>query len=73
MISRGPNLGSLREKLGLTTGDVETACERLARKHDNEEYLITTSRLSDFETRASPAFTSCTLRQLCTVVNLAKC
>jgi transcriptional regulator with XRE-family HTH domain len=55
MISPGPNLRTLREKLGLTMGDVETASGRLARKYNNEEYLITTSRLSDFETkRVSP-------------------
>jgi transcriptional regulator with XRE-family HTH domain len=51
MISPGSNLRTLREKLGLTTGDVETASERLARKHNNEGYLITTSRLSEFETK----------------------
>jgi transcriptional regulator with XRE-family HTH domain len=50
MISPGSNLRTLREKLGLTTGDVETASERLARKHNDEEYLITASRLSEFET-----------------------
>ena len=50
MILPGPNLRTLREKLGLTMGDVETASGRLARKYNNEEYLITTSRLSDFET-----------------------
>ena len=58
MILPGPNLRTLREKLGLTMGDVETASGRLARKYNNEEYLITTSRLSDFETkRVSRAFT----------------
>jgi transcriptional regulator with XRE-family HTH domain len=50
MISPGPNLRALREKLGLTMGDVETASERLARKYNNQEYLIPISRLSDFET-----------------------
>ena len=51
MISPRPNLHTLRETLGLTMGNVETASEQLARKHNNEEYLITTSRLSDFETK----------------------
>jgi transcriptional regulator with XRE-family HTH domain len=51
MISPRPNLRALRLKLGLTTGDVEAASERLARKHNNQEYLITTSRLSGFETK----------------------
>src|SRR5437763_16306891 len=31
--------------------DVETASERLARKHANEEYFVPISRLSDFETK----------------------
>ena len=51
MTSPGLNLRTLREKLGLTVGDVETGGERLARKHNNEEYLITITRLSDFETK----------------------
>jgi len=51
MISPRPNLHTLRETLGLTMGNVETASEQLARKHNNEQYLITTSRLSDFETK----------------------
>lgn len=41
----------LREKLGLTMRDVETASERLARKYGNEEYFLPISRLSDFETK----------------------
>lgn len=52
MIAPGPNLRTIREKLGLTMGDVEAATERLARKHHNQEYLITTRELSDFETNA---------------------
>ena len=47
----GQNLRILREKLGLTMRDVETASERLARKHTNEEYFVPISRLSDFETK----------------------
>jgi len=31
--------------------DIETASERIARKRNNEEYLIPISRLSDFETK----------------------
>src|SRR5438874_13739162 len=49
--SGGQNLRALRETLGLTMRDVETATERLARKHANDEYLIPISRLSDFETK----------------------
>jgi transcriptional regulator with XRE-family HTH domain len=51
MVPPSPNLRALREELGLTMGDVETASERLARKYDNQEYLIPISRLSDFETK----------------------
>jgi transcriptional regulator with XRE-family HTH domain len=51
METGGPNLRALREKLGLTMRDIETASERIARKRGNEEYLIPISRLSDFETK----------------------
>jgi transcriptional regulator with XRE-family HTH domain len=51
MGSGGQNLRAVREKLGLTMRDIETASERIARKRSNEEYLIPISRLSDFETK----------------------
>jgi transcriptional regulator with XRE-family HTH domain len=51
MIPGGQQLRTLREKLGLTMRDIETASERIARKRANEEYLIPISRLSDFETK----------------------
>jgi transcriptional regulator with XRE-family HTH domain len=51
MLPAGPNLRIVRENLGLTMRDVETASERLARRHDNEEYFVPISRLSDFETK----------------------
>jgi len=51
MITPGPNLRTLREKLGLTMRDVEAASERIVRKHDNQNYLITTDGLSDIETK----------------------
>ena len=47
----GNNLRVLREKLGLTMRDIETASEQIARRRDNEEYSIPISRLSDFETK----------------------
>jgi transcriptional regulator with XRE-family HTH domain len=47
----GHKLRTLREKLGLTMRDIETASEQLARKRGNEEYFIPISRLSDFETK----------------------
>ena len=51
MLPAGPNLRIVRENLGLTMRDVETASERLARSHGNEEYFVPISRLSDFETK----------------------
>ena len=50
-MSGGQNLRLLREKLGLTMRDIETASEKIARARSNEEYLIPISRLSDFETK----------------------
>jgi len=51
MVTGGQKLRVLREKLGLTMRDIETASERIARKQSNEEYLVPISRLSDFETK----------------------
>src|SRR5216684_2085732 len=51
MVKGGQKLRILREKLGLTMRDIETASERIARKRGNEEYLVPISRLSDFETK----------------------
>ncbi len=50
-MSGGYNLRILREKLGLTMRDIETASEQFARRQNNEEYSIPISRLSDFETK----------------------
>ena len=51
MVDGWENLRMVREKLGLTMRDVENASERIAKRRDNEEYLIPISRLSDFETK----------------------
>jgi transcriptional regulator with XRE-family HTH domain len=51
MVSGWENLRVVREKLGLTMRDVENASERIARRRNNEEFLIPISRLSDFETK----------------------
>lgn len=40
MVTGGQKLRVLREKLGLTMRDIETASERIARKRNNEEYLV---------------------------------
>jgi len=45
------NLRIVREKLGLTMRDVESASDRIARRRNNEEFFIPISRLSDFETK----------------------
>jgi transcriptional regulator with XRE-family HTH domain len=47
----GSALRVMREKLGFTMRDVETASEKLARKRGNEEYFVPISRLSDVETK----------------------
>jgi len=53
MVRGGQKLRVLREKLGLTMRDIETASERIAgKRNNNEEYLIPISRLSDFETKS---------------------
>jgi transcriptional regulator with XRE-family HTH domain len=51
LVTAGYNLRVLREKLGLTMRDIETASDAIARRRDNEEYSIPISRLSDFETK----------------------
>jgi transcriptional regulator with XRE-family HTH domain len=50
-VAGGFNLRVLREKLGLTMRDIETASTEIARRRNNEEYSIPISRLSDFETK----------------------
>src|SRR5580698_4057157 len=51
MCPGGQNLRLLREQLGLTMRDVETAGARIAQKHGNDEFAIPPSRLSDIETK----------------------
>lgn len=51
MLQAGLNLRGLREELGLTMRDVETATERIAARHGNDEFLIVPSRLSEIETK----------------------
>lgn len=51
MLFGGNELRLRRERLGLTMRDVETASERIARRHGNEEFFVPISRLSDFETK----------------------
>lgn len=51
MFSGGHNLRGLREQLGLTMRDVESASMRIAERHRNDEFAMPPSRLSDVETK----------------------
>jgi transcriptional regulator with XRE-family HTH domain len=51
MLQAGQNLRLVREQLGLTMRDVESASSRIATRHGNEEFLLGPSRLSDIETK----------------------
>lgn len=47
----GQKLKHLREQLGFTVRDVETASLRIAARHKNDDFGIPPSRLSDMETK----------------------
>lgn len=47
----GQRLRMLREQLGLTIREVETASLRIATQHNNEDFALSLSRLSDIETK----------------------
>ena len=51
IFTAGQNLRSLRERLGLTMREVETASVRIAERHGNDEFAVSPSRLSDIETK----------------------
>ncbi|HEU5453520.1 MAG TPA: helix-turn-helix transcriptional regulator [Terriglobales bacterium] len=51
MLNSGQRLRALREQLGLTIRDVETASTRIAERHGNQEFAVALSRLSDIETK----------------------
>ena len=51
MLSAGIGLRQIRDQLGLTMRDVESASARISALHGSEEYLIPPSRLSDIETK----------------------
>src|SRR4029077_4532757 len=50
-IFAGQQLRHLREGLGLTLRDVETASAEIAARHANQEFFIPFSRLSEIETK----------------------
>ncbi|PYX89164.1 MAG: hypothetical protein DMG68_06045, partial [Acidobacteria bacterium] len=52
MVSPGQHLRVVREQLGLTMRDVETASAAIAANHANDDFSIPLSRLSDIETKA---------------------
>ncbi len=49
--SAGQRLRALREQLGLTIRDVEAASLRIAARHQNDDFALSLSRLSDIETK----------------------
>jgi len=51
ILSAGLNLRGVRERLGLTMREVESASVRIAERHGNDEFEICPSRLSDIETK----------------------
>jgi hypothetical protein len=51
ILSAGLNLRGVRERLGLTMREVESASVRIAERHRNDEFEICPSRLSDIETK----------------------
>jgi transcriptional regulator with XRE-family HTH domain len=51
VLTPGQRLRALREEFGLTIRDVETASIRIAACHQNDDFIIPLSRLSDIETK----------------------
>lgn len=51
MAPAGQRLLGLRKELGLTMRDVEAASTRIAERHQNEDFAISPSRLSDIESK----------------------
>jgi len=51
ILAAGSNLRALRDRLGLTMREVESASMRIAERHGNDEFAVSPSRLSDIETK----------------------
>ena len=51
ILAAGLNLRGVRERLGLTMREVESASVRIAERHGNDEFAVSPSRLSDIETK----------------------
>jgi transcriptional regulator with XRE-family HTH domain len=50
-LAAGSSLRTVRERLGLTMREVESASARIADRHGNDEFSVSPSRLSDIETK----------------------
>jgi transcriptional regulator with XRE-family HTH domain len=53
MEDAGQKLKQVRERLGLKYRDVEEATTRIARAHQNDEFLVSLSRLADIENKGT--------------------
>jgi transcriptional regulator with XRE-family HTH domain len=51
VLAAGLNLRGIRERLGLTMREVESASVLIAERHGNDEFSVSPSRLSDIETK----------------------
>ena len=51
LTTAGQKLRALREQLGFTIREVEAASQRIAAKHQNDDFSVPLSRLSDIETK----------------------
>jgi transcriptional regulator with XRE-family HTH domain len=50
-VTAGQRLRHAREQCGLTLRELESASEKLVRKYGSDEYLLSASRVSDFEVK----------------------
>jgi transcriptional regulator with XRE-family HTH domain len=53
MEEAGQKLKQVRERLGLKYRDVEEATTRIARQHQNDEFIVSLSRLADIENKGT--------------------
>ncbi len=53
-LKAGQQLRTIREKLGLTVREVETASCRIAARRSNEEFALSISRVSEIEAKGHP-------------------
>ena len=51
ILAAGLNLRNLRDRLGPTMREVESASLRTAERHGSDEFAVCPSRLSDIETK----------------------